>query len=153
MKVGEAIKRRRSIRSFKGKKVFESDVKRLVEAANWAPSASNNYAWKVMVVQNDREIEKISALSPGIFSKPAIILILLNELEGEERGEGGILGLMDIAIAAQNICLMGIELGLGTCIVRSFSRKGVRRLMDIPENLSPELIVTVGYPADPPYPA
>lgn len=41
MDVLEAIRGRRSIRAFLARDVSEEDVRRLVDAARWAPSAGN----------------------------------------------------------------------------------------------------------------
>ena len=38
-------------------------------------------------------------------------------------------------------------LGLGSGIVTSFSHAGARVVLNLPEHLSPELIIALGYPA------
>jgi nitroreductase len=72
----------------------------------------------------------------------------------DKGGEVGrdVLSIMDIAIATQNICLEATDLGLGSCIIRSFNQDAVRALLDLPENISPELVVSLGYPRSIPNP-
>ena len=54
----------------------EEDLKRLVEAAIWAPSAGNYHAWGLVIVQRKEEIEQIRAVSTGMTFLPTAILIL-----------------------------------------------------------------------------
>ncbi|MDH5460735.1 MAG: nitroreductase family protein, partial [Candidatus Bathyarchaeota archaeon] len=49
----EAVRRRRSIRSFRTEgEVGEGVVRRLVEAASMAPSAGNSQPWRFIVVRD-----------------------------------------------------------------------------------------------------
>jgi nitroreductase len=57
MNVFEAIKERRSIRSFKEQDVKEEDIEMLIEAARWAPSAGNIQPWEFIIVRR-HELEK-----------------------------------------------------------------------------------------------
>ncbi len=53
MNVIGAIKSRRSVRSFKKKKIPLSKVKRILELASLAPSGSNTQPWNVHVLIGD----------------------------------------------------------------------------------------------------
>ena len=53
MDVIDAIKSRRSVRSFKKKKIPLSKVKRILELASLAPSGSNTQPWNVHVLVGD----------------------------------------------------------------------------------------------------
>jgi len=60
--------------------------------------------------------------------------------------------LADCAVAAQNIMLAAHALGLGTCVALSYARSAVQEILDIPDQVKPELIVTLGHPAEDPPP-
>lgn len=62
------------------------------------------------------------------------------------------LSVADCSMAAMNITLAAHALGLGTCIVKSFSHIGVKELLGIPNGVEPELMVIVGYPTSIPNP-
>ncbi|RLF24853.1 MAG: nitroreductase family protein, partial [Thermoprotei archaeon] len=49
MDVFEAIRTRRSIRSFRPDPVREEDLVKILEAATWAPSAGNLQPWEFIV--------------------------------------------------------------------------------------------------------
>ncbi len=124
MHVLDTIKRRRSVRLYTEQAIEEDKLKKLVEAAIWAPSAGNIHAWNLVVVQRKEDIELIKAVSPGMLSNSPALMVLCADREkayGKGGKEGEVLSKMDIAIAAQNICLEATELGLGSCIIRWFN--------------------------------
>jgi nitroreductase len=55
-------------------------------------------------------------------------------------------------MATQNILLAAQALGLGACVVRSFSSAGVREIVGIPDDIELELLVALGYPVEMPEP-
>ncbi len=156
MEVFDVIKKRRSIRFYTDEAIDEDKLKKLVEAATWAPSAGNIHAWNIVIVQRKGDIELIKAVSPGMLGNATALMILCAD-KRKAYGKGGevgrdVLSKMDIAIAAQNICLEATDLGLGSCIIRSFNQDAVRALLDLPENIAPELVVSLGYPRSIPNP-
>jgi len=156
MQVFDIIRKRRSVRFYTDEAIDEDKVKKLVEAAIWAPSGGNTHAWNIVIVQRKEDIEPIKAVSPGILGNPTAVMILCTDKRKayDKRGEVGsdVVSIMDISIATQNICLEATELGLGSCMVRSFNRDAVRELLDLPENIAPELLVSLGYPKTTPNP-
>mgnify|MGYP001123227177 CR=1 FL=1 len=156
MQVFDIIKKRRSVRFYTNEAIDKGKLKKLVEAAIWAPSAGNIQAWNIVIVQRKMDIELIKAISPGILGNPIALMILCADKKkaydkGGEAGRG-VLSKMDIAIVAQNICLEATELGLGSCIIRSFNQAAVGGLLDLPEDIVPELLVSLGYPRSIPPP-
>ncbi len=83
----------------------EEDLKRLVEAAIWAPSAGNYHAWGLVIVQRKEEIEQIRAVSTGMTFLPTAILILCaDDTRAHDKGEqlkASAFSIIDICI-----CLM-----------------------------------------------
>jgi len=152
----DAIKGRRSVRSYKDRKIPKEQLEKILEAAIWSPSGSNAQAWEFIVVENDDAIKKIKTFSPGIFGDPAAIIIVCRDLKRayEICGELGrdTLSLMDISMASQNIMLAGHDLGIGSCAVWSFGISAIKRLYDLPEYINPELLITLGYPEEMPKP-
>ncbi|MBS3782558.1 MAG: nitroreductase family protein [Candidatus Thermoplasmatota archaeon] len=152
----KVIKERRSIRDYKDEEISKESIKTLLESARWAPSGSNIQAWRIYVVKGDK-LESIKKFSPGLLSDPPIIFVMCADIE-EAENKGGklskdVLTKMDIAIAAQNICLQASSIGLGTCYIGSFNKKAIREILELPDHHVPELILTVGRPKkipDPP---
>lgn len=59
--VEELIYRRRSVRVYKNKQVPEYVIRRLLEAARFAPSAGNGQTWKFIVIQDPEMLKEIEA--------------------------------------------------------------------------------------------
>jgi len=156
MDVFEAIEGRRSVRKFKQKPVERKLTKKLLSAACWAPSGGNIQPWKFIVIENRILLEMVRKISPGYFGEtPLAILVCSDKLKAHKVG--GTLGrdylsIADCAMATQNILLAAHALGLGTCVVKSFSNAAMREILEIPEGIEPELLVIVGYPDASPSP-
>lgn len=156
MDLMEAIFGRRSVRSFQTEPVSEEVLKKLVEAGVWAPSGGNAQTWRFVVVTDPHCIRKIKMLSPGLLGDPpAVIAICQDVAEAERRGAKlgkEMLTVMDTAMAAQNIMLAAYAEGLGTCPICSFHPGGVQKLLQLPDGIVPQLLVSVGVPKSIPKP-
>jgi len=62
MDLMQAILERRSIRQFLDENVPNEDLREIMEAARWAPSASNQQMWKFIVVKNKNILNQMSQL-------------------------------------------------------------------------------------------
>ena len=156
METFDAIKGRRSVRSYTDKEIPREQLEKIMDAATWSPSGGNEQPWEFIVVENKDDIKKVKTFSPGIFGNPAAIIIVCRDLKRayEVCGELGrdTLSMMDISMASQNIMLAGYELGIGSCAVRSFGISAIKRLYDLPDHIYPELLITLGYPEKIPEP-
>ena len=156
MDVFEAIKGRRSVRKYKPKSVEREITGKLLDAARWAPSGGNIQPWLFIVVEDHGILEMVRKISPGYFGEAPLAILVCSDKKRAQR-VGGTLGrdyltIADCAMAAQNIQLAAFALGLGTCVVKSFSHGAMKEILDIPEGTEPELLVIVGYPDSIPAP-
>lgn len=149
----ETIWTRRVTRAFTDQLVSKEDLETVVEAARWAPSAGNRRLQKFIVVENPRRIRQIRAISPGMSGYPSALVVICTDWQKAER-EGLPLGhcnaYIDVGTAAENMLLAAHALELGTCPVASFSKEALKVLLDLPDWLSPDLVVCLGYPAKTP---
>jgi nitroreductase len=152
----DAIKGRRSVRSYTDKEIPREQLEKIMEAAIWSPSGGNEQPWEFIVVENKDDIKKIKTFSPGIFGNPAAIIIVCRDLKRayEVCSELGrdTLSMMDISMASQNIMLAAYDVGIGSCAVRSFGISAIKRLYDLPDHIEPELLLILGYPEKIPEP-
>ncbi len=157
MELFEVIKGRRSIRKYKKEKLPRQNLEKILEAGIWAPSGSNVQPWQFFIIDNDELIKKIMVISPGIFNLPAAMIIVCRDMEralslGGELDQD-VISLMDISMASQNMMLASYDLGIGSCPVRSFGVSALKTLLNLPDHINPELIITLGYSAEfPPIP-
>ena len=91
MEVYEAALGRRSVTSFQPKAVPTALIQKMLEAARWAPSASNIQPWKFIVVKDPSMVDMIRKVSPGIFGKPTALIVVCSDQERAYRlgGEQG----------------------------------------------------------------
>ncbi len=109
MDLFEAIKSRRSVRSFTREDVSEETVEKLIDAARWAPSAGNLQPWEFIVVRKPEIKRKLSiaALDQTFIEEaPVVIVVCANQLRsGRGYGARGVnlYCLQDTAAATQNM--------------------------------------------------
>lgn len=146
----DAINGRRSVRKFKSDPVPEEALRSLIEAASMAPSGSNVQAWKFGLVTDPKLVRAVDRFSPGMGGNPpAVIAVCSDRRYALERG--GVfatetMAQLDAAYASQNIMLAAHAMGLGTCAIKSYNEPAVRRLLQLPEHIELELLISLGYP-------
>lgn len=145
----KVIKKRRSIRKYKKEKVSKNLLLQLIEAAIWAPSGSNVQPWYFIIVDYPETVEQINTFSPGLLGEPSTIILICSDRK-KAFEKAGTLGrdelcMMDISMAAQNIMLLAEEIGLGTCPVKSFNKRAISKILNLPSHVSADLIISVGY--------
>lgn len=155
MELTEAIRGRRSVRKYRDEPVPRDLIRQIVEAGTWAPSGGNIQPVRYVVVDDPRTVAKIQTISPGMIgSRPAAVIVLASDrkIAQELGGELGrdTMSVMDVSMAAQNVLLAAYGLGLGTCVIKSFSARAVAALLGMPDHVVPELLVSLGYPAETP---
>src|SRR5512133_2462018 len=116
-KVLDLIKSRQSDRKYSAKPIEKEKLERIVEAGRMAPSACNAQPWKFIVVDNAELVNKVaeaaSAKLIGMNSfvgQAPVILVIVRESPNFSSKVGAIIkrkdySLIDIGIAAENICL------------------------------------------------
>lgn len=154
MELIDAILGRRSIRKYKDIDVEDDKIRKILEAAIWAPSSGNTQTWRFYVVRNEKIKREISAAALNqrhIREAPVVIVVGydIQEMYSAYRERGvNLYAIQDSAAATQNLLLRAYDLGLGTCWVGAFDEKEVSDILNIPPHIRPVAIVTVGYPAE-----
>lgn len=158
MNVFEAIKERRSIRSFKEQDVKEEDIEMLIEAARWAPSAGNVQPWEFIIVRRHELKKELAEAAFGqafVEESPIVIVVCADEnrsFQGYSVRGKTLYCIQDTAAAIQNIHLTAHSLGLGTCWIGAFSEGETAKILKVPNGVRPVAIVPIGYPAESPAP-
>jgi len=154
MTVYKTILKRRSIRRFKQKPIALSILKKLVDAARYAPSAANLQPWEFVIVNKKDVVDELFGFSQwaGYLGKKgapqagqlpvSFIVALLNS----ERCLKPKYAQADLGAVVQNILLTATELGLGSCWLGAIDRVGIAKLLNAPKNVSVEYAVALGFP-------
>lgn len=148
------IQQRRSIRRYKEKSISSEKIAILVESALRAPSSRGFNPWEFVVVTNKDLLAKLSRAKPhgASFLKHAGLGIVV--CADPEKCD---VWIEDASIASIFIHLAAESIGLGSCWIQIRKRmhdqvktaqEYVRNLLNIPETLSVESIIAIGYPAE-----
>jgi len=150
MDVFEAIRTRRSIRSYEKRPVEKEKLLKVLEAARLSPSATNSQPWSFIVVTDPEVKESLrSAYDRDWFiSAPVIIVACAFPEKAWVRRDGEEFWKVDISIAMQDLILAAWAEGLGTCWIGAFREEEAKRVLGIPENVRVVAMTPLGYPAE-----
>lgn len=151
METIKAILNRRSIRKYESKAVKEETIELLLKSAMYAPSARDNKAWHFIVIRNREILDAITTVHPyAQMLKEAPLAILVCGDKKIEETEAYII--QNCSAATQNLLLSAYDQGLGTVWLGIYPREprieGLKKLLNLPENILPVSLVAVGYPAE-----
>jgi nitroreductase len=141
MEVFDAIKKRRSVRSYLDKPVEREKLLKILQAARLAPSARNRQEWRFVVITDKKTREELVSICEGqrfIAEAPIVIVAVADPSCRWYK--------VDTAIAVEHMVLEAVELGLGTCWIGAFDKERVGKLVDIPRDLEVVVLLTIGYP-------
>lgn len=78
----DVIQNRKSIRKYKPDPIPDEMVKKLVEAARWAPSTDNAQPWRFIIIRDREMIEALGKIAgTGIFTRIRIQQFLTGKLQ------------------------------------------------------------------------
>lgn len=156
MDVFDAIAQRRSTRSFEKRAIPADVIEKIESSILYSPSGSNSQESHIVVVQDEGQIRRMNRFSPGLSGEPPAIVVLCSntELALETGGKDTVevLRFVNLGIAASYIMLSAQSIGVGTCPIRGFHKGAIKEILDLPENIDPELMICLGYANQPPRP-
>jgi len=150
MDVLEAIRTRRSIRSYLPKEVEKEKLEQVLKAARLAPSGNNRQAWRFIVVTKQDIREKLAGITRGqsfIADAPVVIAAVATDPK-VTTGSGEPAHRIDVSIAVDHMTLAAHALGLGTCWIGAFDQRGAERVLGVPETAEVIVLLTLGYAAE-----
>lgn len=154
MDVFEAIRTRRSIRSYEDRPVEQEKLEQVLEAGRLAPSASNRQDWLFVVVRDAATRERLVPACRDqkfIGQAPVVIVVCATDTEYHMRS-GLAIAAVDSSIAVDHMTLAATALGLGSCWIGAFEADKVTKVLDLPKGATPAHVLPLGYPAETPDP-
>lgn len=157
MSTYEIALKRRSIRRFKNIAIPYEILEKCVNAARLAPSAANLQPLEYIIVDDEQLLPRVfdtlrwakyiapAGDPPSGYRPTAYIVVLIKRGVGLENLEN-----YDVGLAVENIILVAIEEGIGSCCVHSVGRDRLKELLNIPEDYIVSLVLALGYPDESP---
>jgi len=154
--VYDAIAKRRTVRRFKQDEIPLETLKRLVDAARVAPSGANLQPLKYIIVRSKKLVDAIFPLvawagyiapkgNPPEGERPTAYIIILADTN-IHKGDCG----HDVGAAAENLMLAAMAEGIGTCWMGAIDRPQIAEVLQIPEHLKIDTLISLGLPAEAP---
>lgn len=139
MDFDKLIHTRYSVRAYKERAVEEEKLLKVLNAARMAPTGSNRQAFQLIVIHTaDRREEMLRIYNKDWFADAPIIIAACAASDYK----------LNIGIVMDHLILAATELGLGTCWIGAFSREAAREILELPDDVEPIILTTLGYAAD-----
>jgi len=157
MDVLEAIATRRSIRKYLDVPVEWDKVGQVLEAGRLAPSAGNIQEWRFIVVTEHSLRKQVAESALGqnwVETAPVhIVVVAITEKVRTHYGMRGerLYAIQDCAACATHMILAAHELGLGSCWIGAFDEAKIQRILKLPDDVRPQMILTIGYADEKPH--
>ena len=131
----DIIKKRRSIRKYSSRLVEREKIINMVEAARFAPSASNGQPWRFFAITSGDKLRQVSDATGMInkWTRAAPLIIVACSTTGTATHKVGQMikgikyNLLDLGIAVEHIALAATEMGLSTCWIGWFDERKIKR--------------------------
>ncbi|QIK60356.1 nitroreductase family protein [Dysgonomonas sp. HDW5A] len=163
--VVEAIKNRRSIRSYKPEQIDQAQLDTIIDCGINAPSALNRQSWEVRVIQNADLLKRINdsfvdkakgkelkgsaarSQEPGfsVFHGAPTLIIVAKDKSNPYSA-------VDCGLLAQNILLSAESMDIGTCTIGNMASilndpdaKGFLKEINMPDTHEVAFGIAIGY--------
>lgn len=147
MEILEAIRTRRSIRTYQPDPVPHDLLVKILEAGQWAPSASNSQPWSFVVFTDPevkRRITRCFLYGWFLDEAPTGIVVSVDPRLSS-------CPIQDGSLAVQNMMLAAHALGLGTCWINpGLNDEEVKVILNIPREQRLICALSLGYPTETP---
>jgi nitroreductase len=152
--IHDLLKRRWSPRAFAATPVEPEKIRRMLEAARWAPSSSNEQPWSYLLATKDRPEEfakMIGCLVPGnqAWAKDAPLLMLsIAKMFFQKTSAPNRVALHDVGAASAHLTLQAVEMGLFVHQMGGIEIEKIRTEYQLPPGHEPVAALAIGYPGD-----
>ena len=166
----EAIKARKSVRSYQDKPVEVEKIKAIVEAGNMAamtpmagktyfnvisnPALLNQIKEGTRTVMQNSGVDMLAKISSNpafnpIYGAPVAVVVSVDQAADPNTQS---MATQNAASASANMLIAATELGLGSCYLMSptmaFHVPAIREAAKLPENAQPVSLIVFGYTDD-----
>ena len=154
-----ALKERRSIRSYKPEQITDNELKTVLEAGTWAPTAKGLQDPWIVAVQNPALLKRISRMNAAVWGKdedidpfygaPTFVLVF--------GSADWVNAVPDGSLVLGNMMNAAHAIGLGSCWINreremfaTDEGKALMAELGLPDGLIGIGALALGYPAAPP---
>ncbi len=142
-----------SSRSFSGESLRDGELRRLFEAARWAPSAFNNQSWRFIYAMRDTPswgtLFQLLAESNRVWSeRAAVLMVVVSKETFDHNGKLSRTHSFDSGAAWMCLALQASMTGLVAHCMQGFDYAAAGERLNVPEGFTVEAMIAVGRPGD-----
>ena len=146
------INERRSYRALSSEKIEQETVKRLLQAAHYAPSCFNKQPWRFISVQSDKGLSKIrKGLNSGnswAERAPLFILVCTEDDLDCKLDDGRNYAEFDTGMAVFGLLIQAQKEGLVGHPIAGYDQELLKKEFEIPGAVKLLTIIVLGYKGD-----
>ena len=155
----KALKERRSIRAYKPEQISDEELKTVLEAGTWAPTARGLQDPWIVAVQKPELLKRICRMNAAVWGRdidpfygaPTYVLVFASDPAQWKNG------VPDGSLVLGNMMNAAHAIGLGSCWINREREmfatpegKALMQELGLPEGLIGIGALSLGYPAAPP---
>ena len=141
-----------SPRAMSGAALTDAELSSLLEAARWAPSASNVQPWRILYARRDTEHWStfFDLLMPGNqpWAQHAGALLLFVSQHSTDEGKAVPTHSYDTGAAWMSLALQGTAMGLVVHGMAGFDYERARSSIGVPDSYTVEAMAAIGHAGD-----
>lgn len=150
----ELIERRWSPRAFADEAIEDETIRRMLEAARWAPSCYNEQPWSFLVGKkgsqtHDGILECLYDDNRKWARRAPLLMVSVASRSFDYNGEENRHALHDVGLAVENLVLQALDEGVFVHQMAGFDEDRVRTKFSVPGDHVPVACLAAGYPGDP----
>lgn len=153
------IQSRESCRHYSAKQPERDSLLRCLEAAHLSPSACNTQPWHITLVCDDPAMVQATAeclrdetMNRFTEEVPAFAVISEIPVSLSQRVAAKFpnqtFSQIDIGLMTAHFCLKATEEGLSTCILGYMYEERLKKLLSLPDEWKPRIVIAIGYAAE-----
>jgi nitroreductase len=149
MDTWQAINSHRAVRKFTDEPIAAEQLDRILNAGRRSGSSKNEQNWAFILVTDRAHLEELSHVGQfaGHLAGAAAAVALVTP--DPHTAEAPYSVMWDLGRAAQNMTLAAWEMGIGSVPATVYDQPLVKRLLDLPDGMWCEFLLSFGHPAKP----
>ena len=139
---------RYSCRSFADTPISDEVLNQILEAGRLAPTAMNLQPQRIFAIRSEEALEKMRAVKKCYGANTVLMICGDTEVACNKPIVDHSMAEMDCTIVTTQMMLAAQSLGVGSCWICAFDVPAMAKAFDLPDNLTPYILLALGYPSD-----
>lgn len=139
---------RYSVRSFSDKPVPDEVLQQILEVGRLAPTAMNRQPQRIFVIRSEEALAKMRTVKKCYGANTVLMVCGDTTVACNKPIVDHSMAEMDCTIVTTQMMLAAQALGVGSCWICAFDVPAMAKAFDLPDNLTPYILLALGYPAE-----